>query len=155
IQIGEVENREIQFDGIHCHLHLRQHPNGVLVLCIEGTDVGEFGQAPMRALESWVTDSRPVDLFIDAREVRGASIHVSGEWANWLGANRSRLRSVTMLTGSRFIEVTAEFVRRFAELHGIMRICTEPAVFDQALTAAIQNSHPTPTPPFDFHSPQG
>ena len=80
-------------------------------LCLEGTDVGEFGSAPMRTLETWL-DAR-IYLFIDACEVRGASIHVCG------------LRSVTLLTGSRFIEVTAGFVRRFAGLQGLMRICTE------------------------------
>jgi phage regulator Rha-like protein len=42
-----------------------------------------------------------------------------------------------MLTGSRFIQVTAEFVRRFSELEGKMRICTEPRVFDRALAERI------------------
>jgi hypothetical protein len=51
---------------------------------------------------------------------------VSGEWAGWLGANRAMLESVTMLTGSRFIQITAEFVRRFSSLEGSMRICYRP-----------------------------
>jgi phage regulator Rha-like protein len=42
-----------------------------------------------------------------------------------------------MLTGSRFIQMTAEFVRRFAALEGIMRICTEPSAFDTALAQAL------------------
>jgi len=46
-----------------------------------------------------------------------------------------------MLTGSRFIEITAEFVRRFADLQGIMRIGTEPAVFDQILTEARRQAN--------------
>jgi len=68
----------------------------------------------------------------------GASIAISGDWAVWLGANQASLRSVTMLTGSRFIQVTAEFVRRFSALEGIMRICTEPPVFDSALAEAME-----------------
>ena len=43
-----------------------------------------------------------------------------------------------MLTGSRFIEITAAFVRRFAALEGIMRICSEPAVFDFALAETLK-----------------
>lgn len=105
---------------------------------IAGTDVGEFADAPMRALDSWIDGTFPVHLFIDARDVRGASIEVSGDWAGWLNVRRSVLGSVTMLTGSRFIQVTAEFVRRFANLEGCMRICTEPAIFDQALLEAIE-----------------
>jgi phage regulator Rha-like protein len=46
------------------------------------------------------------------------------------------LESVTMLTGSRFIQLTAEFVRRFASLEASMRICTDPAIFDYALREA-------------------
>jgi hypothetical protein len=130
-------NRELRYDGIHCNLRIQQLSPRVVVLRISGTDIGEFGEAPMRALNDWLADSVAIDLFIDARDVRGASIEVSGEWAGWLGANRRLLNSVTMLTGSRFIEITAEFVRRFASLEGVMRICSEPEVFDRALKDAV------------------
>ena len=130
--------RQIRYDGIHCNLLIEQFPARVVVLRISGTDIGEFGEAPMKALAEWVDSGGPVEFFIDARDVRGASIEVSGEWAGWLSAHKNGLRSVTMLTGSRFIQVTAEFVRRFASLEGIMRICSEPAVFDAALDESLQ-----------------
>ena len=41
---------------------------------------------------------------------------VSGDWAHWLKAHDPVLASITMLTGSRFIQMTAEFVRRFVKL---------------------------------------
>jgi hypothetical protein len=130
--------RQIRYDGIHCNLLIEQFPARVVVLRISGTDIGEFGEAPMKALAECVDSGGPVEFFIDARDVRGASIEVSGEWAGWLSAHKNGLRSVTMLTGSRFIQVTAEFVRRFASLEGIMRICSEPAVFDAALAESLQ-----------------
>ncbi len=126
----------LHYDGIHCSLLLEQPAAGVVVLRIAGTDVGEFGQAPMTRLDQWLADGEPVEFFIDAREVRGATIAVSGEWALWLARHRAQLRTVTMLTGSKLIQVTAEFVRRFSELEGIMRICTEPAVFEEELARA-------------------
>jgi hypothetical protein len=58
----------------------------------------------------------------DARHARGPSMDVSGDWAVWLGRHRDELRHVSMLTGSRFVQLTADFVRRFAELGEIMRI---------------------------------
>jgi hypothetical protein len=67
------------------------------------------------------------------RDVRGASIDVSGEWALWPAAHKVQLREIRMLTGSRFVEVTADFVRRFADLEGVMRIYTEAAAFDAEL----------------------
>jgi hypothetical protein len=133
------ETRKIRFDGIHCNLILEKPSNRVVVMKIRGTDVGEFGDAPMKALEHWINGSSSVQLFIDARDVRGASIDVSGDWAAWLNAHRSFLEEVTILTGSRFIQITAEFVRRFASLEGSMRICTDPDVFDHALLQAIKS----------------
>jgi len=68
----------------------------------------------MRVLNDYLAGKGPARLFIDARDVRGASIEVSGEWARWLSAHKVQLREISMLTGSRFIEVAADFVRRFA-----------------------------------------
>jgi hypothetical protein len=130
--------RELRYEGIHCTLTLQQPAPSVIVLRISGSDVGEFAEVPMQALDCWLQDAGRVQFFIDARDVRGASIEVSGEWARWLGAHKDSLTAVTMLTGSRFIQMTAEFVRRFAALQGIMQICTEPAVFDFALNSALQ-----------------
>jgi hypothetical protein len=127
----------IRYDGVHCRLLAQMLPPSVVVLKISGSDVGEFGEAPMRALDQWLGSGPPVHFFIDAREGRGVSVDVSGDWARWLSRNRSKFRSVTMLTGSPFIQVTAEFVRRFSELQGVMRICTDPAVFDKALSEAL------------------
>ena len=129
---------EIRFDGVHCSLSIVRPAGRVVLMKISGTDVGEFGDAPMKALRDCVGDARGVQLFIDARDVRGASIEVSGDWATWLSEHRAILENVTMLTGSRFVQITAEFVRRFSSLEGSMRICTDPDVFDHALQEAIE-----------------
>jgi hypothetical protein len=130
--------RAVRYEGIHCNLSLDQLSNRIVLLKISGTDIGEFSAAPRKELDDWIAGSGPIDLFIDAGDVRGASIEVSGEWAGWLSAHKQTLRTVTMLTGSRFIQVTAEFVRRFASLEGIMRICTESAVFEKSLAEALR-----------------
>jgi hypothetical protein len=130
--------QEIRFEGVHCSLVIEKPSYRVILLKISGTDIGEFGDAPMKALDDCIGGTGPIELFIDARDVRGASIEVSGDWAGWLNARRGLLQAVTMLTGSRFIQITAEFVRRFASLEGSMRICTEPTVFDRALTDAVK-----------------
>jgi hypothetical protein len=126
----------LRFDGVHCSIVLEQSAGCVILLRISGTDTGELGDAATRALDGWLASCGPAKLFIDARAVRGASIDVSSEWAAWLKEHRIQLQSITMLTGSKFIQVTAEFVRRFADLNGIMWVCTEPAVFDLAIEQA-------------------
>jgi hypothetical protein len=126
-----------QFHGVHCHLSIETFPGPVAVMRITGTDIGEFGDAPMLELQRFLAGAGPTHLFIDAREVRGASIDVSGEWAEWLRVHKVNLHTISMLTGSRFIEVTADFVRRFAELQGIMRIYSHPVDFDIALAESL------------------
>ncbi len=135
------EPQEIHFDGVHCTLTITHYPRGIVLMRIRGTDIGEFGEAPMQAITK-LAAGQPFDLFIDARDVSGASIEVSGEWAAWLSAHRSGLQGVTMLTGSRFIQITAEFVRRFASLEGIMRVSTDPEIFEAELNATLKPHHP-------------
>jgi hypothetical protein len=130
-------SRETHFEGVHCALTIQAFPRGVVLVKISGTDTGEFGDAPLLELQQCLTGLDPIHLFIDARDVRGASIEVSGEWAEWLRDHQAQLRCIGMLTGSRFVEVTAGFVRRFAALQGTMRVYTEPAAFDAALTESL------------------
>jgi len=135
---GKALRPSLEYTGGHCKLVLEQPGARVIVVRISGSDMGEFGEAPMLALDGWLAESGNIELFIDARKVRGASIDVSAEWAKWLDRNRTNLRTITMLTGSHFVHLTAEFVRRFSGLQGIMRICTEPAVFDNALAETLK-----------------
>jgi hypothetical protein len=115
---------------------LRAPAHGVVLVTIDGRDVGELGDAPFRALAQTLAES-PLDLFIDARNTTGASVNVSAEWSQWLQQHRAELRSIHMLTGSKFIQLTADFVRRFAQLGERMRIYTDAASFEQALTSAV------------------
>ena len=127
---------DIRFEGMHCNLVIERPVPGVVVVRVSGRDVGEFGDAPLKEMTVDLARS-PLELFIDARNVQGASIDVSNDWAQWLRTHRSELRQVSMLTGSRFIQLTADFVRRFSELGDVMRIYTDAAAFDEALAEAI------------------
>jgi hypothetical protein len=127
-----------RFEGVHCTLEVSRPRDRVVVVTITGTDVGELGDVPFKELEPDLADARPLELFIDTRDTRGASIGVSQDWAMWLQRNRERFVRVTMLPGSRYIQVTADFVRRFADLGDCMYITTDTRAFDSALAAAVQ-----------------
>lgn len=113
---------------------------GVVVLTIAGHDTGEFGSVPMSRMEEYLPERGTVELYIDARRTKGASIEVSSDWALWLGANRDRFEHISMLTGSRFIRFTAGFVRSFSGLEDVMRLYTEADAFDEALAASVAAS---------------
>jgi hypothetical protein len=127
---------EIAFQGKHCSVKLRQQGARVLLVEISGRDVGEHGERPMVALSGLLPPSGEAELFIDARRVFGATTDVSAVWALWLAQRRRAFSRINMLTGSRFVQLTAEFVRKWAELQDTMRIYTDPAAFETALTAA-------------------
>ena len=127
----------MKYEGIHATLVIEQPADDVVLLELTGWDVGEFGDAPLKELDRRLGGG-PVQLFIDARKVKGASIDVSSEWAQWLRRNRERFRHVSMLTGAPFVQLTARFVQRFADLGELMRIYTDAAAFDAALALATQ-----------------
>lgn len=134
------------FEGLHSTLVISRPARHVVVLTISGRDAGEHGDSPLRALDDEL-QLGPYSLFIDARRTQGASLDVSNVWAQWLRGHRDQLHQIHMLTGSRFVQLTADFVRRFAELGDAMRIYTDGAAFDEALRAATTRTPADEPPP--------
>jgi hypothetical protein len=126
----------VKYEGVSARLAVERPAAAVVVLRLAGWDTGEFGDAAMKEIAKDFAAGRPLEFFVDARAVKGASIDVSNDWALWLRANRSRFAHVSMLTGSPFVQLTAKFVQRFAELGDLMRIYTDPRAFDAAVQAA-------------------
>lgn len=127
----------IEYQGCHCDLAIRRPAPAVAVVVLGGSDVGEFGDLAMRELQKDLDRFSAIELFIDARAVRGASIEVSAEWALWMRAHRASFKRIRMLTGSRYIQITAAFVRRFSGLADLMDIFTEHGAFDEELHGSV------------------
>lgn len=123
----------IRYQGSACELTFTTPVQGVVLLTIAGHDIGEFGALPMSQLERYFIDDRPIALFIDARSTKGASMEVSGAWAQWLAEHRDHLAAIHMLVSSRLVHITAKFVRDFSGLDDLMRVYTDTAAFDAAL----------------------
>jgi hypothetical protein len=126
----------VKYEGVSAGLAIERPAPGVVVLRLAGWDTGEFGDAAMKEIAKDF-GTKPLQLFIDARAVKGATIDVSNDWALWLRANRARFAHVSMLAGSPFVQLTAKFVQRFADLGEIMRIYTDAPAFDAARRASV------------------
>jgi hypothetical protein len=131
----------VHYEGIHCSVSIQRPAEGISLLVLAGSDIGEFGDFAMRELAKDLQRAGGLELFIDAGAVRGASIEVSSEWMLWLRAHRAQFHHVNMLTGSRYIQITAEFVRRFSHLVDRMTIFTDRAAFGETLSRAIGREH--------------
>lgn len=130
----------LRYGGVHCSAVIERPAPGVAVVSLAGMDTGELGDAVMRELSNDLAQFGSIELFIDAREVRGVSVEVSGKWALWLRRRHSQFHRINMLTGSRYVEITAEFVRRFSDLGSLMRIFKDRADFDQSLLCGISRA---------------
>jgi hypothetical protein len=127
----------ITLQAAHCAITFSRPASRVVLMEIDGLDLGELERTPFVLLDDLLERAGPLELFVDARKARGPSLDVSAQWARWLARNRRLLERVTMLTGPRgHVKVTAEFVRRFSELGERMRVVTESHAFDAALSVA-------------------
>jgi hypothetical protein len=135
-----MTKQEVAFRSEHCTLIIRRPVARVVTVAFIGNDVGQFGDAPLQELAHDLGEPGGLELFIDARGAVAATMDVSSEWALWLAQNRRSFRHVSMLTGSRFIQLSAAFVRKFADLGDLMRIYTDPDVFEGALSNSIANA---------------
>lgn len=124
------------FEGVHCTLKLRRPRAGLVVLILSGTDIGELGRAPFAALDTDLA-AGAIEVFIDARSARTASVAVSSDWALYFRAHRERITRVHMLASTRFLQVSAGMVRDYALLEERMDVLTDPAAFEQRLGARI------------------
>jgi hypothetical protein len=122
----------IYLEALHTAFTIARPSPQAVVVTITGCDIGELGAAPFRELERQLEAGFLPEIFIDARATRGASVEVSAAWAVWLMRHKQRYRALHMLTGSRLVEVTAAFVRRFTGLGDQMRIYTDAAAFHAA-----------------------
>lgn len=128
----------IEYEGVHCGLKINRPAPGIAVVVLCGCDIGEFADFPMRELGKDLARFGSIELFIDARAVKGASIEVSSEWAFWMRTHRLQLTRISMLTGSRYIHITADFVRRFGGLVDRMKIFTDQRAFDESLLSSVR-----------------
>lgn len=127
--------RRTELVGANVSFEITRVSPSVVVVAISGRDVGEHGDRPLRALDDLLAQG-PFELFVDARNTTGASIDVSNVWASWLRRHRDDLHRIHMLTASRYMQITADFVRRFADLGDAMLLYTDAASFDEQLRAA-------------------
>lgn len=125
----------VTLEGITSTFTIDRPAPNVVVLVIEGRDAGEHGDHPFHELEKHLGQG-PLQLFIDARSTRGAIMEVSNKWALWLRGHRAELECIHMLTGSSFVRLTADFVKRWADLGDLMRIYTDPGPFDEELATS-------------------
>ena len=126
---SEPTEGRVILTAIHAEFVIERPSPSVILLRFTGHDVGEFGSRPFQELEQDFARGVPIEIFLDAWEVRSASVEVSSDWAHWMMAHRRQIYRFNILCRTSFVRMTAHFVQRFTEFGDQMRIYTEPKHF--------------------------
>ena len=135
-----LEDGAVRLSSERCRFTYRRLRPGVVSLLIEGQDRGEFGTAPMDELREDLSRYAPVELFIEMDDATGAIVPVQEAWTGWFSENRSALKSVSILTRSKYMHFTAEVVKLFSRTGELIRVYLDPRSYEEAMARAAPGS---------------
>jgi hypothetical protein len=113
----------------------RLGPNKLLVT-ISGIDLGEFGSATLDEITAALDREGVLELFIDARDAVGAAVSVSDQWTRFFSVQRSRLRRVHVLAGSKALKLTVAIAQHLSRTGDLIQIYSDPQIFESRLGSA-------------------
>lgn len=109
---------------------------GAMLVTIAGLDTGQFGARTLDEIRLELLRHRPLELFIDAREAVGAAVSVSQEWTRFFSLNREHLSRVSVLVGSKVVELTVAIAQHLSRTGNLIQIYSDAETFDARVAAA-------------------
>lgn len=127
--------REIQAGGTvvlrdeRCTFTFAASP-GTLEITIEGVDRGQFGSAALDEISRAIMRDRPIELFIDAAAASMPVVEVSREWTKFFALNQKDLKRVSVLVGSKAVELTVAIAQHLSRTGKLIQIYSDREVFE-------------------------
>ena len=109
---------------------------GALLVKATGADMGQFGTASLDEIRLELLRQRPVELFIDAQDVTVVAVDVSREWTQFFSLNREHLRRVSVLVGSKAMELTVAIAQHFSQTGNLIQLYSDRELFEARVAAA-------------------
>lgn len=106
---------------------------GRLLVKISGLDRGQFGPSTLNEITTALEREGSLELFIDAREAVGAAVSVSDDWTRFFSIQRTRLRRVHVLAGSKAVKLTVAIAQHLSRTGDLIQIYSDPQIFDDRL----------------------
>lgn len=131
-----AETGELHLSADSCTFVYKRLRPGALLVTITGHDVGQFGTSTLDEIRLELLRTRPLELFIDAREALGPAVSVSREWTQFFALNRDQLRRVNVLVGSKVVELTIAIAQHLSRTGSLMQIYSDPETFGELVRAA-------------------
>ena len=119
----------------------------VVLLVISGEDTGAFGTAPFEELEAELRRFRqPLALFVDTRATSQVPSGVTDAWTAWFVANHRSLSRVSILVGSKPVQLAVSFVQHFSRTGTLMAIHSDLVEFEQSIGRVVPGFQRLPPP---------
>jgi hypothetical protein len=109
---------------------------GAMRITIEGVDNGQFGTATLDEIRLELLRHRPLELFIDAGAAVAVAVTVSKEWTHFFALNREHLTRVSVLAGTKAVELTIAIAQHLSQTGNLIQIYSDRALFEARAAAA-------------------
>ena len=123
-----------------CSFHYERLKPGIVLMTIQGNDVGQFGPATVDEVAAEFSRvTQPLRLFVDTRGATGPARQVMETWTEWFAANRARLEDVVILVSpeSQLLHLTVSIARHLSRTGGLIRICGDLNEFQSAIRSTV------------------
>lgn len=130
----QLPDGSIRLASERCSFVYRVVRPGALLVTISGIDDGRFGMMSLDEVRVHLLEHRGLELFIDAQAAVAAVVEVSKEWTHFFSTNRVRLKRVSVLVGSRAIELTIAIAQHLSQTGNLIQIYTDRALFEDRLS---------------------
>jgi hypothetical protein len=125
-----------KLSSARCTFVFHRLGQGAMLVVVTGIDSGEFGTATLDEIRIELLRHRPLELFIDAQAAVAVAVTVSKDWTHFFSLNREHLKRVSVLAGSKAVELTVAIAQHLSQTGNLIQIYTERELFDARVAAA-------------------
>ena len=135
--------RELQPDGsvllsdARCSFRFTRD-GAVMEIVIEGVDRGQLGDAPLDEIALALVREGPLELFVDATRASMPTVEVSRQWTRFFSLNRERLKRVSILVGSKPVELTVAIAQHLSQTGNLIQIYSDEAIYAARKAEALR-----------------
>ena len=130
----------VQITDGRCTFQFKRLRPGAMLVQIHGFDFGGLGDGPLDEVTAEMNRYPPLELFIDAGDVKGAVQTVIDAWTAWLKSNQTRLERVVILVGDRYMSQTMAVAKLFSRTGELILILSDSVRFEALVTKASKGT---------------
>lgn len=109
---------------------------GALLVTISGNDRGQFGLMTLDEIRLEILRQGRLELLVDASAATNVSVEVSRQWTDFFAHTRSQLKRVSVLTGSKLVNLTVGIAQHLSHTGDLIQIYTDRELFNTAMARA-------------------